>query len=613
MKRTILIVNFFLLFVFQLFSQNKINVEPEFWWIGMRNTKLQLIVNAKNIAICKPELNYKGVEISNFQTSDNPNYLFVDLIIHQEAKSGKFPISFKQNNKLVYTFEYELKSRTNNSLHRQNITNKDVIYLLMPDRFVNGNPANDNTPETYEKVNRSNFGGRHGGDIAGMLKSLDYIKDLGATTIWPTPLIENNMKEYSYHGYASTNYYKIDSRFGSNDEYLKFIETAHQKGLKIIQDMIFNHCGSEHIWMKDMPDKNWFHNFASWGQTNFKGQTITDSHVSQYDYNKMEKGWFVETMPDLNQSNPLVASYFIQNTIWWLEYSGIDGIRVDTYPYPDKYFMSRWAKAIQDEYPGLFIVGEIWLNKPSMVAYYQDKQTNHDGYQGYLPNVFDFPLESAFENCFENSAKADDIFKLYDIICEDFVYPNPDNLVTFVDNHDVDRYFSRVKENIGNMKLAFAMLLTTRGIPLVYYGSEFLFTNQSVEGDGGRRKDFPGGWENDKANAFTKTGFTPQQIEFSDLIKKILEFRKNSQVLQSGKLTHFVPYNGVYSYFRHNEKETVMIILNNSESVQSIDKKRYDEFFNKYTKGIDVISGKILNLNEEINVPAKSFLILNLK
>ncbi len=608
----------FLLLLFANYSfSNKYNlekIEPPFWWVGMQNPNLQLLVYGKNISETQPQINYKGVILKEVIKAENPNYLFLNLEITDDAIAGFFRINFIKENKIVQTYRYELKNRKAGSKERKGFNSSDVIYLMMPDRFSNGDTSNDNIQEMKEKADRSNPNGRHGGDLQGIKNKLDYLADLGITAIWINPVFENNMPVYSYHGYAITDFYKIDPRFGTNNDYVELIEDSHKKGIKIIMDMIFNHCGSGHWWMNDLPSQDWLNQWDKFTRTNYRAGVTTDPYASDYDNTKLLAGWFDITMPDMNQKNELLANYLIQNSIWWIEYAGLDGIRMDTYPYSYKDFMSDWMKRILQEYPDFNVVGESWLSVASSVAYWQENTKNPDGYQSNLTNVFDFPMMYAMGEAFvEKNSWDKGIVKIYDILGQDFVYANPNKLVIFADNHDGDRFFTKVNENLDDFKLAMAFLLTTRGIPEIYYGTEILMTGHENRGHGNLRKDFPGGWQGDKTDAFTAEGRTKEQNEAFDYLKKLLIWRKNNKVIHTGKLKHFIPENGVYVYFRYDDNESVMVLLNNSNKEQEIKTDRFAECLKGFNSGKDIISGKEINDLNIIKIPAKTAKIIELE
>ncbi len=607
---------FLLLLPLSIFSQNTVveKVEPPFWWTGFKNTDLQLLVYGRNIASSSVTVDYPGFVLKKVHKVENPNYLFLDLTISSGARPGIATIQFKAKDKVVGKYLYELKARKKGSAQRKSFTSHDVIYLLMPDRFANGETSNDFSAGMAEQLNRSNLDGRHGGDIKGIMDHLDYFQDLGVTALWINPLLENNQEKYSYHGYSTTDYYLVDPRFGTNEDYLKLSDALHLRGIKLIKDMIFNHCGSGHWWMKDLPSAEWINQWPEFTRTNYRASTFTDPYASQADSNFFVRGWFDLTMPDLNQANPYLKNYLIQNSIWWIEYAGLDGIRQDTYPYPFKEMMAEWCKRLNDEYPEFNIVGECWLNYPASVAYWQKGSVNKDGYESSLPTVFDFPLYDALNKAFQEPESWNTgIVRLYEILAQDFSYPNPDNLVVFADNHDVGRFLDMQNSDIRKQKMAMAFILTTRGIPQIYYGTEILMSAGTDKGDASRRKDFPGGWAGDPQNAFTEVGRTKAQSDMYNYLKKLIHWRNSNEVVHTGKFRHFIPADGIYVYFRYNTKSTVMVVINNNEAEKNIETGRYNEFLKNFKSGNEIISGKKLDDLSKLTVPGKSVVIIELK
>lgn len=588
-------------------------IDPPFWWSGMKSNSLQLMVYGNNISVTQPKISDTSVFLKQVISVESPNYLFLDLDI-SSAKAGVFNIEFFNGKKKVISIVYQLKSRELNPDEMTGFDNSDAIYLLMPDRFANGNPDNDDMPGMLEKANRSNPNGRHGGDIQGIVNNLDYIKDLGATSIWINPLLENNMPAYSYHGYAVTDLYKVDARFGTNDDYKNLVRTAHKKGLKIIQDMVFNHLGTNYFWKDDLPSQDFYNQWPEFTRSNYRGGAVNDPHASDYDYQKMVKGWFDVSMADLNQKNPLMANYLIQNSIWWIEYLGLDGIRQDTYPYPDKDFMAEWMRRVLEEYPNYNVVGEVWLSFPPAVAYWLENDKNADGYHSNLTNVFDFPLMYAISKAFnEKEGWSSGSAQLYETLSQDYVYSDPMKLVVFADNHDGDRLYSKLDEDINKYKLAMAFLFTTRGIPQIYYGTEILMTGHEHDGHGFIREDFAGGWDGDENNAFTSVGRTPEQNEAFNFLRRLMNWRKSSKAVQNGKLTHYLPENGIYVYFRHTKEESVMVMLNNTNEDKEVDLSRFAENIEGFETGKSVLNRMYFDKLDTIVVPAKSPLIIELE
>jgi len=588
-------------------------VEPPYWWAGMKVPDLQLMIHGKDIAGSKISLDYPGVTIKRITHAENPNYIFLDLTLDLAVEPGSFNVILEKNG-LKSRFSYELRKREEGSANREGFTNSDVIYLIVPDRFANGNTGNDNVMGYSDKLNRNDNYGRHGGDIKGISEHVDYLRDMGFTALWPTPLLENAMKRASYHGYAITDFYKIDPRFGSNEDYFALSRKLHEEGIKLIQDMVFNHCGSEHWWMKDQPFSDWINYYPEIVITNHQRTTNQDPYASDYDKTLMSDGWFVSAMPDLNQKNPFMECYLIQNSIWWIESAGLAGIRMDTYPYPDKQAMANWTKRILTEYPGFNIVGEEWSYNPAIVSYWQKDQQNRDHYVSYLPSLMDFPMQSALYKALTQAEGWGSGWNvLYETQALDFQYPHPDNLVVLTDNHDMARFFMQLEKDTALYNLGIAWLLTTRGIPQIYYGSEILMDHPETNEHGDIRKDFPGGWENDPASAFSGEGLSSAQAKEQAYFKTLLNWRKNNPVIHSGKLMHFAPDKGCYVYFRYNEEARVMIILNKNKENTSLPLERYAEMLHSYPSGTDVLTGKTYSLGNELVIPAQTALILELK
>ena len=597
------------------FAQVSIDhVEPPCWWTGMKNNSLQLMIHGKDIGKTKAALEYKGVSVKEVTSAGN-DYLFVDLNIGNTAKPGTINIAFKQKDSTLTTYKYELKARAEGSAKRKGFTTADMMYLIMPDRFANGDPSNDDMPGMYEKADRANPNGRHGGDIKGITDHLDYLQKLGVTTIWCTPLLENNMNAYSYHGYAITDLYKIDPRFGTNDSYRQMVDAAHKKGMKVVMDIVFNHFGTNSYWMKDLPQKDWIHEWPEFTRSNFRGGVISDPYRSKADEKRMSDGWFDNTMADFNQKNPFVARYLIQNSIWWIEFAGLDGLRQDTYPYSDKDFMAQWMKTLREEYPNLNTVGEAWINYTPQISYWMDNKTNKDGYRSYLSHVFDFPLMGAIQRAFtENEGWDTGLARLYELLSQDFLYSDPSKLITFADNHDIERMYPVLK-SVENVKMALAFLATTRGMPMIYYGTEALSDRGTLQGDPGKRKDFPGGWQGDPVNIFTRENLSNDQKDVLDYMTALFNWRKTNKTVQEGKLTHYIPEDGIYVYFRtlEKEKQSVMVIMNNNDKYEkTITTARYDENLKGFKRGKDVLSGSMISDLGTIAIPAKSVKIIEL-
>lgn len=599
------------------FSQR---VEPAFWWVGMKNPKLQIMIHDKGIKGSELSLQgAEGVKITKVSSADSPNYLFVDLIIDDGSAAQSFEIELTRADKTKTKYRYELKARVNNATNIQGFDKSDVIYLITPDRFANGDYSNDNNSDLKEQADRSKWGGRHGGDIKGIEKHLDYIKDMGFTAIWLNPLLENDMDDHSYHGYATTDYYKTDSRYGSNEEYKQMVDAARKDGIKVIMDVIVNHCGSNHWWMSDLPFKDWINNGGEFMQTSHIHNVVQDIHASDYDRRMFSDGWFVSVMPDLNQRNNYMSTYLIQNSIWWIEYLGLAGIRQDTYPYSDAQFMTDWSCAIMEEYPNMNIVGEEWVNDPAIVSYWQRGKQNSDGYTSCLPSLMDFPLQEALaKSLTSDSANKDgwgSKFKiLYEVLSKDFQYPDPFDLVIFPDNHDMSRFYTQIGKDLDLYKMGIAFILTTRGIPQIYYGTEILASDST--GDHGEiRSDFPGGWKGDAVDVFANKGLSAEQQEALSFMKTLNKWRKNCDVVHKGKLMHFVPENNnqVYTYIRYNEKgDRVFVVLNRSSQAYTLSMDKYREILPDSFSAKDVINNKEVKVDGSMEIAPRQALILEL-
>ena len=589
-------------------------IEPPNWWVGMKDQRLQLLVHGPGIAALTPALNYPGVKLQRASQVDNPNYLFLDLQISKAAKPGEMVLRLNAAGKTVLTRNYPLLARAPGSAQRQGFGPKDAIYLIVPDRFANGDSANDNQAGMGDGMLRSNVNGRHGGDLAGMAGHLDYIEAMGFTQIWSTPLLENRQRQYSYHGYSPTDLYRIDPRFGSNEEYRRFVAMARAKGIGVIQDIVLNHIGSGHWWMTDLPAQDWINGQGDpYLETNHRHTTQHDPYVAPGDLKRFTDGWFVPTMPDLNQRNHKLATYLVQNAIWWIEYAGLSGLRVDTYPYSDKAFLAIWSKALLDEYPRLNMVGEEMNNNPALVAYWLRGKRNHDGYVSHLPAMMDFPLHGALRDALtepEGQGFGVGLGRLYDAMINDVQYPDPAKLLLFEGNHDTNRIFSALGEDPALNRMAMAFIATTKRTPQIFYGSEILMTSPLQREDGQVRADFPGGWPGDGVNAFTGQGLSTTQREAQDYLRRLLNWRKTATVVHQGRLMHYDPLNGCYVYFRYTEKEKLMVVLNKNQTPMSLDTRRFAEMLRPQSVGVDVLSGERHSLATQLSVPARTALIL---
>ena len=551
-------------------------MEPPFWWSDMNLEELQIMFYGKNIGTYEVS-SEDEVIINNIRKTENPNYVFV-TINSSALPAGNYEFNFSKKGKRNITKTFELKQREEGSALREGFDASDAIYLIMPDRFANGNPDNDSSTEMQEKADRSKQGGRHGGDIQGVIDHLDYLKNLGITALWSTPLLADDDAGYSYHTYAQSDVYKIDPRYGSNEDYKRLANELHQKDMKLIMDYVTNHWGSEHWMIKDLPTYDWVHQFPGYENSNYRMTTQYDPHKSARDFKYCVDGWFTGTMPDLNQSNPLVLNYLIQNAIWWIEYSGLDGFRVDTYSYNDKEGIAKWTKAIMDEYPYFNIVGEVWMHDQAQISYWQ-KDSPIGAIQDYnsnLPSVMDFTLHDAMTSMFHEQDASWDrgMIKAYENFVNDFLYADTDNLMVFMGNHDTGRFNEIYDGDFKKYKMAMTMIATVRGTPQIYYGDEIGMRGDKGKGDGAIRQDFPGGWEGDEQSAFNAEDRTENQMKYFDLTSKLLNFRKENEVLQFGKMLQFLPENNVYVYFRYNDKNRVMVIINNNAEEQTLDLKK---------------------------------------
>ncbi|WP_019676297.1 glycoside hydrolase family 13 protein [Arsukibacterium perlucidum] len=605
--------------IFSLQAVEIMRVEPANWWVGMAHPQVEIMLYGEGISALTPKLSYPGVGISAVQRTENPNYLFVELTIAPDAVAGQLPLQLWRAEQQLLQLDYPLLTRQPGSAARQGFNPSDAIYLLTPDRFVNGDPDNDTVPAMLEVANRAADNGRHGGDIAGMQQALPYLADLGITAVWPTPLTENNQPAYSYHGYSATDLYRVDPRFGSNEQFRDFVTAANSQGIKVIQDIIVNHIGSNHWWLKDLPAKNWL-NFPkgdAGGQfiaTNHNRSTIQDPYAAAIDRTLFTDGWFVDTMPDLNQRHPLLATYLIQNSIWWVEYAGLAGIREDTYSYADKTFLSEWGRRIMLEYPDFNIVGEEWSPNPLIVSYWQRGKQNKDGYVSHTPAMLDFPLYDALLRALTTDESWNGGWiSLYEMLSNDHIYSDPFNLVIFEGNHDTARIFSLLNKDMDLYRMAISYLLTMRGIPQLFYGTEIAMQSPKQRDDGKVRADFPGGWAGDKVSAFNGKGLNASQQQAQQLVKTLLNWRKTATAIHSGQLLHFAPDRGTYTYFRYNHKQIVMVVMNKQHQPVTLDLGRFNEVLPPDKTATEVISGQQIHLDNQLTVPARGTLLLDIQ
>ena len=633
MKKFIYGVSFAFAFVFTAMAAD-VKMEPPMWWTGMESHQLQILVNGENIRDAVPSIDYDGVTIDSVARLDSPNYQFIYLTIDDGTKPGKMDIEFKSGESVLKT-QYELLQRDSSSDSYVGFDSSDALYLIMPDRFADGNPDNNEVDGLRNpvSVDRSNPSGRHGGDLKGIMEHLDYIQQLGVTAIWLTPVLENDMPGGSYHGYATTDYYKVDPRFGSNEEYRQLVEECHKRGIKVVMDMIFNHCGLSHPWLEDLPSRDWlnspidmnelktntvdstggaFKMPKDYKQTNFRLNTNHDPYGSKYDLGMTVDAWFTLSMPDLNQRNPHLMTYLIQNSIWWIETTKINGIRMDTYPYADMEAMARWNEAVFREYPDFNIVGESWLHSEASIAYMQSGN-KFNPIDTKLRTVMDFPFLNLSRPAFSEKTMpwGEGLNRLYDHLALDFLYPKPENLLIFLDNHDTDRFLLEMPKDLSQWKQAQVFLLTSRGIPQIYYGTELLMNGNKKVTDGLIRLDMPGGFPGDKIDEFSRDGRSAIQNEAFDFISCLLNWRKGNKAVAYGKTLHFMPDNGLYVYQRKAGDKKVTVIMNGSdEAVNGIDMSRYAEIMKPGDVFNDVISGKQVTIAEKMDFSPRAVLVL---
>ena len=589
-------------------------IEPENWFAGMKNPQVQLMVYGHNIREAQVSTDYPGAKIDSLVRLDSPNYLLIYINLNG-AKPGNMPLTFTQGGSKKRVM-YAIKPRTMQGEDRKGFTNADVLYMLMPDRFANGNPKNDVVKGMRDELcNRNEPSLRHGGDIEGIRQHLDYFKELGVTALWFTPLLENDRpadegKYSTYHGYATTNYYRVDPRFGTNDDYKALVSEAHQKGLKVVMDMIFNHCGDYHPWNLDAPSKDWFNNPNYGLQTSYKLTPVLDPYASKVDMRETVDGWFVKSMPDLNQRNPHLMRYLIQNSEWWIETVGIDGIRMDTYPYAHRDAMALWMKTLNDEYPNFNTVGETWVTEPAYTAAWQ-KDSKLSKTNSNLKTVMDFAFFNRLSQA--KHEETDEWWKglnrIYNVLCYDYLYTNPSSVMAFIENHDTDRFLGNGKDSTA-LKQAYALLLTMNRIPQLYYGTEVLMNGTKEVTDGNVRKDFPGGFPGDTHNCFTREGRTRAENAMFDWTSRLLHWRQGNEAISKGKQTQFIPWHGVYVLARQYKGKNVMTILNGKKQAAKMEVGRYAEIIGTHTTARNVITGQAVDLSKDIELTPRETLII---
>lgn len=607
MKRFLLYIFFFCILSLYGYAQEIERIEPPCWWANM-NTELQIMLYGKDLKDADIKVIESGMSVKAIHNAESPNYLFIDMAID---KPGKYTLQINKKNKKTH-INYEILSRNKKPESRKGLSTSDAIYLIMPDRFANGDSLNDHVNGSSQILDRKKLDARHGGDIQGIIDHLDYIADLGITALWSTPLLEDNL---FYHHYAISDYYKIDPHFGDNESYKEMVTKAHSKGLKIIQDIVPNHCGAGHWWMKDLPFRNWINNFDSFTQSNYALQTFSDPHAAKADRELCARGWFVECLPDMNLTNPYTLQYLSQMTIWWIEYADLDALRIDTYFYMG-HPGSKWTQNILKEYPQMKFIGEVWGNDPSIISYWIGDSPKYDRFISHLPMAMDFPLERALVMGLsnENEAWGGGVKAIYNIIAQDFLYGDAYNsLVVFADNHDIDRIYNMLGKDINKVKTAITIVSTIRGIPQIYYGTELLFENDLRGSDHKCRMDFPSGWKNDSINLFQPQDRTVLQQEMFNHVRTLLHFRKETPVVYNGKLMHYVPENDVYTYFRYNDSECLMVVINGSSKVQNIDWKRFEERLSGKSIGKDILSNKMITKGDNIKIEGNCSMLIYFK
>jgi glycosidase len=581
-------------------------VEPVNWYVGMRNPNVQLLVYGKNIQKAQVTINYAGVTLKKVNTVENPNYLFLDIEIAKETKPGNMPIVFSNVRAKPFQVLYSLLPKSHIV---SPVTPADFMYLVMPDRFANGDETNDKFADmTDTQCDPKNPYFRHGGDLKGVINHLDYMQELGVTALWLNPVIENDeplMNEGSkekprmqagFHGYHFTDHYKIDRRFGGNAAYKQLSTELHKRGMKLIQDAIYNHVSEAHWFFKDKPMKDWFNEWSAYTNTSHKEQVLSDPNGAESDKKVFTDGWFTPFLPDLNQRNPYLATYLTQHAIWSTEFFGLDAWRIDTYKYNDLDYMNRCNAAILNEYPNMLIFGETWVNQPSTLAYYTRNHYSNLPLQCNLPSTCDFPSYNAIASALnENFGWDEGVSKLHQVLAQDFLYEDPSKLVVFLENHDTNRFFSVIGEDVEKFKSGVAWLLTTRGIPQFYYGTEFLMKNFKNPDDSAVRENFSGGFKGDAANKFVATGRNQQENEAFNYVKKLANYRKNTPALQTGKLTQFIPTDGIYTYFRKNDNKTIMVVMNMNKDAKTLDTARFADLTKGFSKAKNIVSDATLN------------------
>ena len=586
-------------------------VEPENWWVGMRHRQVELMLHGQDIAALQARIAHPGVRVTGVQALENPNYLFVGVEIDDDATPGALEIELLDGDTVAARHPWRIDPRE--PAPPRGFDGRDAIYLVTPDRFANGDPGNDSVAGMREAADRGNPDGRHGGDLVGMRAHLGYVASLGFTRLWPTPVLENDQPGFSYHGYAITDLYRVDPRMGSNEDYRALAREARAHGIGLVKDVVLNHIGSQHWWMRDLPSRDWINNGGRFSPTNHRRTTIQDPYAAPGDRAGFTDGWFVEAMPDLNQRQPQLARYLIQNTLWWIESAGLAGIREDTFGYADADFLSTWAKAVMDEYPDFDMVGEEWSPNPAIVAHWQRGKANANGHEPHMTSMMDFPLHIALRDALLRPDTWESGWTpLYEALANDFLYPDPQALVLFAENHDTTRLLAHVDGDLGLWKLGMAYIATMRGIPQFYYGSEVLLRGPSERRDGELRADMPGGWAGDAASAFSGEGLEARQREAQEFVRRLFNWRKGATPVHAGSLVHYAPVDDVYVYVRAHAGRRVLVALNRGPAEARLDLARFADSLAGARSGTDVLDGRRVPLDATLAVPARSPLILEL-
>ena len=596
------------------YNKGDLRMEPANWWTGMKHNRVEILVQQPDLAAYTVSLGRTlgGIKLLSAKVLESPNCQIVTLEIDPKARAQRVPLVFTKGEE-TFVHEFPVLPR-NPATKAQGLTSRDAVYLIFPDRFANGDPSNDSVEGMLEKADRSKIRGRHGGDLKGIRNHLDYLQDLGITAIWLNPELENDQISDSFHGYALTDHYRVDRRFGSNQELRDLITECHRRGIKVVRDVVFNHIGDGHWWMKDLPAKDWINQWPTFTKSNFRAPTLVDPYASEADRKLFLEGWFDTRMPDLNQRNPHVANYLIQQAIWWVEWAGFDDFRIDTYTYSDQAFCSAWCKALREEYPNLSMVGEIWEHGIPVQGFFADDQPMHRAnFDSNLPGVIDFQIMFAIHEALaREQGWTEGVGRIYYTLAQDYFYKDPMRNLIMLDNHDFNRIYSTVGENMDKYKSAVAFLLTTRGIPQLYYLTEIAAPGTTSPHDGFVRQDFPGGWPSDSLNKFSAEGRTERENEAFNFTRTLLRYRKATPALQTGKLMQFTPVDGLYTYFRYDDAKTVMVVLNTANKDMELDTKRFAERMQGFVRAVNVVTGETVMDLSKLRLKKNSVLVLEL-